>query len=132
MKKGAKPVFFIVAALILIVAYLAFFGIHTMNGDYAVTYIKGGNDIRWGIDIRGGVDVTFAPSEGVDATDEQMASAKAVIEQRLLNLNITDSECTWIIRGIVLSYVFLGKKTRPLLIRRRQCRAWHYCGTDLP
>lgn len=92
MKKGAKPVFFIVAALILIVAYLAFFGIHTMNGDYAVTYIKGGNDIRWGIDIRGGVDVTFAPSEGVDATDEQMASAKAVIEQRLLNLNITDSE----------------------------------------
>lgn len=92
MKKGAKPVFFIVTALILIVAYLAFFGIHTMNGDYAVTYIKGGNDIRWGIDIRGGVDVTFAPPEGVDATDEQMASAKAVIEQRLLNLNITDSE----------------------------------------
>ena len=92
MKKGAKPVFFIVTALILIVAYLAFFGIHTMNGDYAVTYIKGGNDIRWGIDIRGGVDVTFAPPEGIDATDGQMASAKAVIEQRLLNLNITDSE----------------------------------------
>ena len=66
MKKGAKPVFFIVTALILIVAYLAFFGIHTMNGDYAVTYIKGGNDIRWGIDIRGGVDVTFAPPEGID------------------------------------------------------------------
>lgn len=92
MKKGAKPVFFIVAALILVIAYLAFFGVHVTNGDYTITYIKGANDIRWGIDIRGGVDVTFGPPEGVDATETQMASAKAVIEQRLLNLNITDSE----------------------------------------
>lgn len=54
--------------------------------------MKGAQDIRFGIDIRGGVDVTFMPADDYDATDEQMAAAESVIQQRLVNLNITDNE----------------------------------------
>ena len=92
MKKVGKPVFFIVAVLIVLLTYTAFFGISTSFGDNTTTIIKGADQIRWGIDIRGGVDVTFTPPEGVDATDEQMSAAQAIIEQRLVSQNITDSE----------------------------------------
>ncbi len=92
MKRVGKPVFFIVLGLILVLAYTAIFGIKSTYGDTTTTYIKGGNDIRWGIDIRGGVDVTFTPPEGFDATNEQMAAAEAIIKQRLVQQNITDSE----------------------------------------
>ena len=92
MKRVGKPVFFIVVALIALLTYTAFFGIQTSFGDTTTTIIKGADQIRWGIDIRGGVDVTFTPPEGVDATDEQMAAAQAIIEQRLVSQNITDSE----------------------------------------
>lgn len=53
---------------------------------------KGVEDIRWGIDIQGGVNATFEPADNYDATKEEMDAAKAVIEQRLVSLNITDSE----------------------------------------
>ena len=35
---------------------------------------------------------TSMPADGYDATDEQMEAAKSVVEQRLVNLQITDSE----------------------------------------
>lgn len=92
MKRVGKPVFFIVVLFIALFTYAAFFGISSTFGDNTTTYIKGANEIRWGIDIRGGVDVTFSPPDGVDATDAQMDSATSVIKQRLLSLNITDSE----------------------------------------
>ena len=89
MKRIKKPVFFIVALLILFVTYASVAGIHGQNGDIPITYIKGVNDIRWGIDIRGGVEATYSPANGVDATDDQMNSAKAIIETRMVNNNIT-------------------------------------------
>ena len=92
MKRVSKPVFFIVAILIVLLMVVSVTGISTQYGDRTDVYIKGGNDIRWGIDIRGGVDVTFTPPGGVDATEEQMDAAQAVIEQRLINLHITDYE----------------------------------------
>ncbi|MGN0493853.1 MAG: preprotein translocase subunit SecD, partial [Acutalibacteraceae bacterium] len=56
-------------------------------------YVKGANDIRWGIDIRGGVEAVFSPDkEDVDITDDDMDAAKAIIETRLVNKNITDYE----------------------------------------
>ena len=91
-KKGRSWHFFVVAALILVFAWTAFFGISYQYGDTVTTYIKGAQDIRFGIDIRGGVDVTFMPADDLDATPEQLEAAKSVIEQRLLALNITDSE----------------------------------------
>lgn len=92
MKRIKKPVFFIVALLILFVTYASVAGIHGQNGDIPITYIKGVNDIRWGIDIRGGVEATYSPADGIDATDDQMNSAKAIIETRMVNNNITDYE----------------------------------------
>ena len=93
MKKKGKPWhLFVMALLIFAFAATAFFGISIQSGEETKTYIKGAKDIRFGIDIRGGVDVTFMPSDGIDATDEQMNAAETVIQQRLVNLNITDSE----------------------------------------
>ncbi len=92
MKRVGKSVFFIVSIFIVLLTVVSFTGLSTTYGDKTVTYVKGGNDIRWGIDIRGGVDVTFTPPAGIDATDEQMNAARAVIEQRLVNLHITDNE----------------------------------------
>ena len=91
-RKGKSWHFFAVAVLILIFAWTAFFGVSYQYGDTVTTYIKGAQDIRFGIDIRGGVDVTFMPANDLDATPEQLEAAKSVIEQRLLALNITDSE----------------------------------------
>lgn len=78
--------------LIAVFAFLTINGVSTYYGDIKTSYIKGIDEIRWGIDISGGVDVTFAPPEGVTATTEQMDAAKAAIEVRLVNLGITDYE----------------------------------------
>jgi protein-export membrane protein SecD len=85
-------VFFIVALLILLFTYASVFGIKGKNGDNTVTYIKGVNDIRWGIDINGGVEATFTPVTTKKATNNQMDAAEATIKQRMIGENITDYE----------------------------------------
>jgi protein-export membrane protein SecD len=92
MKRVAKPVFFIVALLILFLTYTATFGIKGQNGDNTTTYIKGVSDIRWGIDINGGVEATFSPETNTKATKEQIDSAKSIIEVRMTSQHITDYE----------------------------------------
>ena len=96
-KRVAKPVFFVILILILALTYTAFFGIDNYYGDTRNLYIKGASDIRWGIDIKGGVEAVFSPvledgQKTSDITSDQMESAKAVIETRLTNNNITDYE----------------------------------------
>ena len=92
MKRVKKPVFFIIAAIILVFTYTAVFGVYTQNGDTKNTWIKGVSDIRWGIDIRGGVEATFSPADGVDATAEQLEAARTIIERRMVSRSITDYE----------------------------------------
>lgn len=92
MKRIGKPVFFIVFVLILALAYTSIFGVYGENGDFQITYIKGINDIRWGIDIKGGVEAVFSPEDGVDATEQQMESVKSILDLRLVSQNITDYE----------------------------------------
>ncbi|MBR1864763.1 MAG: SecD/SecF family protein translocase subunit [Ruminococcus sp.] len=93
MRKITKPVFWVVLVLILAFAYLTYAGWHTYWGDVRTTRIKGVDEIRWGIDIQGGVNATFEPdTDREDISKEEMDAAKAVIEQRLVSLNITDSE----------------------------------------
>lgn len=93
MKRVGKPVFFIVFIFIMLFTVVQVTGLTYQYGDVQTKYVKNLNDIRWGIDIRGGVDVTFTPPEGIDATPEQMDAATATINQRLVTLGITDSEC---------------------------------------
>ena len=93
MKRARKPVFFIVAILILAFTFVSISGVYSYKGDTKTTYVKGVGDIRWGIDIKGGVEATFSPeSNGASVTKEQMDSAKSVIETRLVQNNITDYE----------------------------------------
>jgi protein-export membrane protein SecD len=92
MKRIPKPVFFIVAILILLFSYTAIFGVSYYTGDVEHTVLKGISDIRWGIDIQGGVEATFIPADDVDATDEQLDSAKSIIETRMISSGITDYE----------------------------------------
>ncbi len=93
MKRTAKPVFFIVALLIVALTYTTFFGVYTYYGDRRDTIIRGAKDIRWGIDIRGGIDATFGPVEGVTGvTDDDVNSMREVIAERLVRNNITDHE----------------------------------------
>ncbi len=92
-KRTGKLVFFVVFILILALTYTAFFGVSNYYGDTREIYFKGANDIRWGIDIKGGVEAVFSPDKAdVDITDSDMDSAKAIIETRLVNQNITDYE----------------------------------------
>ncbi len=93
MKRTARPVFFIVALVILVLAYTSIFGVYTYFGDRRDTIIRGASDIRFGIDIRGGVDVTFgAKDTKIQVSEEQLDGVKAVIEERLVLRNITDYE----------------------------------------
>lgn len=92
MKRVKKPVFFVVLILIAALVYTSLFGVYGQNGDFKNTYIKGASDIRWGIDIRGGVEATFSPAGDVKATAEELESAKAIVETRMVSQNITDYE----------------------------------------
>ena len=92
MKKAKKSTFFIVVALILLFAASSFIGLDYKFADKSTSIINGVDDIRLGIDIQGGVDVTFAPSDGADATNEQLDAATEIIKTRLVSLGINDSE----------------------------------------
>lgn len=93
MKRTPKPVFFIVAIVILALSYTSLFGVYTRYGDRTDTVIRGVSGIRWGIDIQGGVDVTFGPKDdAVEVTASQLDGVKKIIEQRLVSKNITDYE----------------------------------------
>lgn len=96
MKRTGKATFFVVALLIFAFAYLSFFGVSNWYGDNEKIYVKGAGDIRWGIDIQGGVEAIFTPdvtdAEFKTITAEEMADAETIINTRLVNSNITDSE----------------------------------------
>ncbi len=92
-KNKGKATFFIVLFLILALTVTAFFGISSYYGDTRLVHIKGANDIRWGIDISGGVEAVFSPDiKDVEITNDDMASAKTIIEKRLIADNVTDYE----------------------------------------
>ena len=91
MKKTGKPVFFVVAIITILFTILSITGISSYYGDIQSVYIKGGDQIRWGIDIRGGVEVTFVPAEDdADPTNEELDGAAEVMRQRLVAQGIND------------------------------------------
>ncbi len=123
MKRVPKPVFFIVALLILAFAFTAVFGVSYYNGDNKVTVIKGMSDIRWGIDISGGVNATFKPANDYDASKEELDAAKATIETRMISSGITVSRtmsCTPTVPTTRSSFASRGSRMRKTLTRARQ------------
>ena len=93
MKRREKPVFFIVALFILVLAYTSIFGVYAKYGDRHDTIIRGASGIRLGIDIQGGVDVTFGPvDESIAVTEANMDAVRDIIVQRLVMNGITDHE----------------------------------------
>ncbi len=105
-KRTGKPVFFVVFLLILALTYTAFFGVSNYYGDTKEVYVKGAEDIRWGIDINGGVEAVFSPDKkDVDISSDDMDSAKTIIETRLVNQNITDYE------------IFADKSNHQIIVR---------------
>ncbi len=91
-----KPVFFIVLLLTVLFTIASTLGVETYYGDVKTTYIRGIDDIRWGIDIRGGVNVTFGVPEDYAAeneiTENDLNAAKSIIETRLVSKSINDYE----------------------------------------
>lgn len=105
-KKTGKVTFFVVLVAILVLTFTSFFGISDYYGDTRKVYIKGASDIRWGIDISGGVEAVFSPDKkGLEISKEDMESAKTIIENRLVNENITDYE------------VFIDNKNHQIIVR---------------
>ncbi len=88
--KKFMPVFFIIVALVVLMAYTAANGLKIGSLD-----IKGAPEMRFGIDIRGGVEAEFEP-DGLEGkpTKTQLEAARAVFEARLDNQNIMDREVT--------------------------------------
>ena len=89
-----KSAFFIVFILIIAFTVLSTMGVSTYYGDIKKSYIWGIDDIRWGIDIRGGVNATFKVPDDYAAehtiTDDDLNSAKSILETRLVKKNIND------------------------------------------
>ena len=86
--KTNKNAFFIVVLITAAISYLAFFGLHLGNMN-----LKGAEEMRFGIDIRGGVEATYTPKDlGRDPTDDELETAKAIIETRMDAQNITERE----------------------------------------
>lgn len=94
MRKGKKPVFFIILIIALLMAYTAAFGVNIPVGSKTLK-ILGCPDMRYGIDIRGGVDAAFQPV-GLKRkpTVTELEAARSVIETRLDQKNIMDRDVT--------------------------------------
>ena len=120
MRKVKKPVFFIVLALILLFAASVFIGFSTYYGDMTTVYIKGAENIRFGIDIKGGVDVTFTPPEGVEATDANMDAAKEVLTKTLRScLDGNTREWNAIktkMKDALGDFIFAKTKRKPMIL----------------
>ena len=89
--KSTKPVFFIILAITILMAYTALFGLSFGSG----AKIPGAPDMRFGIDIRGGVDAVYQPV-GLDRkpTGAELEAARTIIETRLDQNNILDRDVT--------------------------------------
>ena len=95
MKGNKRAIFYVVAILILLMSYVAIFGVHIPLGNDKSFVIKGAPDIRFGIDIRGGVDAVFEPKDlSIVPTEADLEAARATINNRLDKLNILDRDVT--------------------------------------
>ena len=82
-------------AVAVLMAYTAMNGLVVPLGRALELVVPGTADIRYGIDIRGGVDAVFEPVDlDRKPSEQELDSARAIIETRLDNLNILDRDVT--------------------------------------
>ncbi len=86
MNKEKKNIVIAMLALIVLLA-IAYFGMGNS--------VNGVRQMRYGIDIRGGVEAVFVPDlTDRAASEEELESARNIMESRLDDLNIDDREVT--------------------------------------
>lgn len=88
--KVNKHMYIIAIVIVLCFAAIAFLGVNV-----GPVQIKGAQDIRFGIDIRGGVEAVYEP-DGLNRipTENELESARTIMEIRLDSKNILDREVT--------------------------------------
>lgn len=87
-----KHAFIIITLCVILLAYLAFFGLEIPIGSKTLT-IKGADQMRYGIDIRGGVEAIYKPKDlDRKPTASELTSARLILENRLDAKNILDRE----------------------------------------
>lgn len=101
--RATKSTFFIVVIIVAILGIIAATGIYVPG----VIEVKGAQEIRLGIDIRGGFEAVLAPASSYEGevTNEDINSARSIIELRMDNLNIVDRE------------VFIDRDNRRIVVR---------------
>lgn len=94
--KARPATFFVIVAIILVGLLLSIFGATIpIPGSKDNFDLKSAKEIRFGIDINGGVEAVFAPKnyQGIP-TEDELNSARTVIELRLDKNNVFDREVT--------------------------------------
>ncbi|TEB13975.1 preprotein translocase subunit SecD [Pelotomaculum sp. FP] len=87
---NSKRVFFITVLLTAALFCLSIFGLKIGN-----FWIKGADQMRYGIDIRGGVEATYEPKDlGRAPTENELEAIRTIIETRMDAKNITDRDVT--------------------------------------
>ncbi len=87
-KRINRGTFWIVLVLIACITYVSIFGLNVWKIN-----IPSADQMRFGIDIRGGVEAVYFPKD-YDPTVEELNAAKASIEKRCDDKNISDREVT--------------------------------------
>lgn len=87
MKRLGKPVFVILALLILVFSVLLVSGYSYYTGDIKHTVFKGFGSLDWGNDVSGGVKIAVNP-----ASDDEVDAVTDVIRTRAAYFGLTDYE----------------------------------------
>lgn len=85
MKKLGKPIFVILALLILVFSVLSVSGYSYYTGDIKHTVFKGFGSLDWGNDVTGGTKIAVKP-----ASADEADNVKSVIKERAAYFGLTD------------------------------------------
>ena len=97
MNKRGKSWHLIVTALLIVVfSFTALFGVSYTYGDTKNVYIKGAEDIRFGIDIRGGVDSFQELLEVIDRLREGRCTIELgfILQDLITNYERISDHCS--------------------------------------
>jgi preprotein translocase subunit SecD len=83
MRRGTLTLLFFIILLAAGAAYVVFWPTASQNGGKPLYGINNPFTLHLGLDLQGGVRVLLQPAPGENPTDENMATARTLIEQRV-------------------------------------------------